>query len=465
MQHFSVAFAILLETIYLLFASAPDYRANLLPFFALSASAALLALLFAPRANLRSALLWGALFRATLAFRAPDLSEDLYRYAWDGHVSLSGISPYARVPDDPALAPLRNADWAETAHRDALSVYPPVSQALFRAAAWTGHPLTVMKILFAAADLSIVWLLSRFDGGLFAAALYAALPLPVFESAGMGHLDSAGIALLLAALLFLRRARPVAAGAGFALSVMTKYFAGFAALPLARRGRLRFAAAGLAAASAIWAAGTGGGASPAAGLSNFATRWSGNSILYPSIEAGVERAQLAPRAKAAYARWKSSRPQRPWMEKPWPWFYSELFARLLIAAGLGVVLVAIALRIPDPVRAAGASLGAFLLASPVLHPWYLLWVLPFAALYRNAAFLYLSVAVVFGYALLHPVAPFTPGVVLALEYGPFALLLAFDVFRRGGGLVGPPRSARGRLRSQSDGGRVAPKLPEGSEGG
>src|SRR6185369_10752224 len=104
----------------------------------------------------------------------------------------------------------------------------------------------------------------------FGAALYAALPLPVFESAGMGHLDSAGVALLLAALLHLRRRRPAVAGAGFALSVMTKYFAGFAALTLARRGRLRFAGAAIAVASAVWAAGAGGGASPGAGLSNFA---------------------------------------------------------------------------------------------------------------------------------------------------------------------------------------------------
>jgi hypothetical protein len=455
MQHFLVALAILLETIYALVASAPDYRASLLPFFALSASAALLALLFAPRATLRSALLWGALFRATVALRAPDLSEDLYRYAWDGHLALAGVSPYARVPDDPAVAPLRNADWAETAHRDSLSVYPPVSQAIFRVAAWTGHPRPVLKILFGAADLSIVWLLSRFDGGLYAAALYAALPLPVFESAGMGHLDSAGIALLLAALLFLRRSRPVAAGAAFALSVMTKFFSGFAALALARRGRLRFAAAGLVAAAAIWAAGTGGGVTPAAGLSNFATRWSGNSILYPAIEAAVERARLAPRAKAAYARWKSTRPERPWMERPWPWFYPELFARLFIAAGLGAVLVGIALGIPDPVRAAGASLGAFLLASPVLHPWYLLWVLPFAALYRNAAFLYLSVAVVFGYALLHPVAPFSPGLVLALEYGPFAFLLGFDVFRRGSRTPVAPATLRSR-QAPSEGGEGGP---------
>src|SRR6185369_9719744 len=120
MQHFFVALAILLETIYVLLASASDYRTNLLPFFALSATATLAAFFFARRASLRSALLWGAVFRATVAFRAPDLSEDLYRYAWDGRVSLAGVSPYARAPDDPALAPLRNDDWDKSAHRDAL---------------------------------------------------------------------------------------------------------------------------------------------------------------------------------------------------------------------------------------------------------------------------------------------------------------------------------------------------------
>jgi hypothetical protein len=127
MKHFLVAFAILLEAIYALFASASDYRENLLPFFALSASAALLALLFAPRATLRSALLWGALFRATVALRAPDLSEDLYRYAWDGHVCFPGISPYARVPDDPApgTAAQRRLGRDGSPGRAGVSTLPP----------------------------------------------------------------------------------------------------------------------------------------------------------------------------------------------------------------------------------------------------------------------------------------------------------------------------------------------------
>jgi len=422
-MQYSLAFGILLETIYLFVASARDYRANLLPFFVLSLGAAAASLFFARTATPRQALVWGALFRATLLLRAPDLSEDLYRYAWDGRVAAAGVSPYAYAPDDAALVRLRNDDWARSAHRDARTVYPPAAQAIFRAAAETGRPRIVLKTAFAAADLAIVWLLPRFPGGAFAASLYAAFPLAVIESAGMGHLDSAGIALLLAALLFLGRSSAIRGGVALALSVMMKYFTGFAFLPLLRRGRVPFFAAALLAGSALWFAGASGGASPAAGLGNFATRWSGNTVVYPDVESAVEVLGLAPKAKAAYARWKSTRPERPWMKRPWAWFYPELVARVVLAVVLGAGLLLIASRVPDPAAAAGASLALFLLISPVLHPWYVLWVLPFAALRRSAAFLYLAAAVPFGYALLHPVAPFSPGLVLAIEYIPTGALL------------------------------------------
>lgn len=40
--------------------------------------------------------LWGGaiLFRLLLLFTSPTLSDDIYRYLWDGHVSVNGVSPY-----------------------------------------------------------------------------------------------------------------------------------------------------------------------------------------------------------------------------------------------------------------------------------------------------------------------------------------------------------------------------------
>ena len=76
-----------------------------------------------------------------------------------------------------------------------------------------------------------------------------------------------------------------------------------------------------------------------------------------------------------------------------------------------------------------ASLSALLLLSPTLYPWYLLWILPFAAKRQNAAFLYLSFAIPLSYALLFPPPGIPAGFVLAAEYVPFAILLVLGLRR------------------------------------
>src|SRR4029450_10410746 len=78
-----------------------------------------------------------------------------------------------------------------------------------------------------------------------------------------------------------------------------------------------------------------------------------------------------------------------------------------------------------------ASIAALLLASPTLHPWYLLWVLPFAAKRREPAFLYLATAAPLGDALPHPTPGWSPPVTRAVEYAPFAALLGWTWWRSG----------------------------------
>jgi alpha-1,6-mannosyltransferase len=415
--------AILLESLYAALSAAPDFRPHVLGFEALTFAASVVAFAFAARVRPRQSLLWGALFRATLLFRSPDLSDDVYRYAWDGRVAAAGISPYRHAPADPSVAFLRDGDWTRMSHRDARTVYPPAAQALFRAAAATGRPVSAMKVFAAIADLSVVWLLSLFPGGETAAALYASLPLAVFESAGMGHVDSVGVALLVAAALLVTSGRRALSGAGFAASVAVKYIPAAAVLPLLRAGRSRFAAAGAATLAALWIFGSAGGSDPLSGMGNFALRWEANAIVYPAVRRGVEAVRLPQRAKAAYAQWKSRRPSEPWMERIWPYFYSALFARILLAMAGGAGLFLIALRCAEPIAAIAASLALLLVLSPVLHPWYALWLLPFALLARRPAFLLFSLSVPLAYLLAYPVAGVPAAGVLGLEYAPAAILM------------------------------------------
>ena len=312
-------------------------------------------------------------------------------------------------------------------------VYPPAAQAAFRAALGLGEGSFPLKALFAAADLSVVALLTVLGGpgAGFAAALYAFHPLPVTESAGQGHLDSLGVALLLASLVYLTRRRPVRAGVAFALAVMTKYVPLVAALSVVRngsaRGRWRFAVAAFAAGAALWIAASRAGVSPWGGLSDYAARWEFNSVAYPALETLFARTEVPESAKAAFSSWEG----RPaWMQPAFAFFYAGFFARAALALLAAAALVTIAWRIRDVETAVFASLATLLLLSPTLHPWYLLWILPFAARARNLAFLYLCSAVVLSYALLYPAAGLSRSAVYALEYVPFAVLLVMPVLRR-----------------------------------
>jgi hypothetical protein len=414
----------------------PDARRGLTAYLLLFLAGALLSL-FAARSlsasGLGFLLLCAGAFRLTMLLHQPDLSDDVYRYVWDGKVATTGRSPYAFAPDDPEVAGLFPELRARVAHRELRTVYPPVAQAAFRAAASApGGGVLAMKAILAAADLAIVALLFASGGGgaRFGAALYAFHPLAVTESAGQGHLDSLGVALLLAALIYLGRRRAVPSGVAFAASVLTKYVPLAAVLPFARRGGWRFAAAALVTCAAVWGLAARGGGRPIGALGEYATRWEFNSVLYPAVSGAIDSAHLPEKAKAAYIRWKDRQElQRPWMQGVFQYFYTAFFARVALALLLAVVLAGIAARGGDPDGAVFASLGAFLIFSPTLHPWYLLWVLPFAAKRREPAFFYLSSAVPLSYGLLYPSGAMTPTGIRVLQYAPFAVLLARTLWK------------------------------------
>ena len=78
-------------------------------------------------------------------------------------------------------------------------------------------------------------------------------------------------------------------------------------------------------------------------------------------------------------------------------------------------------------------LGAFLLCTPVVHPWYVCWMIPFLAIAPNRAWFFLSGAVFVSYWVLREYAATGLWVespaVLCVQYIPFFALLLFDCCR------------------------------------
>ncbi|MEM6877296.1 MAG: polyprenol phosphomannose-dependent alpha 1,6 mannosyltransferase MptB [Bacteroidota bacterium] len=178
----------------------------------------------------------GIFVRLALVFSFPTLSDDLYRFIWDGQLIRSGINPFAELPAfyleaenqveglSQQLFDLLNSPGYYT-------IYPPVAQGTFSLAVWISPnswygASIVMKLILLAFELGTAWLILRIlthyklpRTRLF---LYWLNPLIIIEIVGNIHFEGAMIFFLLLALWCMLKTRWWAAGGAMALSVASK---------------------------------------------------------------------------------------------------------------------------------------------------------------------------------------------------------------------------------------------------
>ena len=259
------------------------------------AALALVVVLRTPRGRGTTALLVaGAVLVGAAALGAPPrFSDDSARYAWDGTVTTSGLSPYAHPPVAAELARLRpewlfppvgavadGAAWctepgsrlaAQTPDGAPLctlinrpevpTIYPPVAQVWFagvraavpREAAWWPMQVAGLVLSLAVTIVLIAGLRRRGLNDRWAAA-WAWSPFVAVEAVNNAHIDSLGVLFALAATFALTGARrpgwlgterPLLGGVLLGLAAATKLVPLMVAPPLLRRtpGRVLLAAA------------------------------------------------------------------------------------------------------------------------------------------------------------------------------------------------------------------------------
>jgi hypothetical protein len=357
----------------------------------------------APRSGSDLVLVLGvaALLRAIFLVTDPVLSDDLFRYLWDGGVQHAGINPYLFAPEDPRLAFLR-ADlepvYSGINNKEIPTLYPPLMQELFYAATAVSASPVWMKTFFTLLDLALVWVLARLLAALglnpARSLIYAWSPLPVVEIAGSGHNDVAAVLLLVGALWAFEKRRASKATALAVASALAK-LGGLALVPFfARRAGLRAAAAAFAVCLLVVLPYASAGARALRGLHEYALRWRGNDSLFHLLflaTGSLDRAKL-----------------------------------VAIALLFGIAL-ALYWRGTPPARASFWILGAAVLLAPTAHPWYFLWIAPLLAIFPNPAWLYLEAGIALSYHAAYLATPGEPWQevpwVKMLEYGPFFLLL------------------------------------------
>ena len=366
-------------------------------------------------------------FRCTMLFSPPTLSDDIYRYVWDGRQQLAGINPYRHPPADEAVAGLRDALYPGINNKDIPTIYPPAAQLFFLTAAWIKPSLLTIKAGLVLVDAALILLLAAMlrRGGRDPRRVlyYAWHPLPLVEIAGSGHIDVLGVFFVFAALYALQIKRRAAAALALAGGFLAKLLP-LMLLPLFWRefgphGRWRdWLAWHPRKALLLFPAATALGLAPyiaagpqlLEGLQTYVLRWRFNDALFSLVYGLLKDPRLT---------WDDTALQT---------------AKLLCAlAVIGVALWALRTR-AEPTDWAAAVFGAYLLLTPTLHPWYLLWILPFAVFAPRPAWPVLGFSAFLAYEVL--IGYSTHGVwqeknwVLWAEFVPFYTVLALGAFCR-----------------------------------
>ena len=302
--------------------------------------------------------------------------NDIWRYLWDGRVLLAGVNTYEISPaeiedladdDDPRFAFLHDEPWgtihSRIGYQTYRTVYPPLAQTTFViSAALAPGSVVVFKLILVLFELGSCWLLfdlcRRTLGRPELVLVYAWNPLAIKEIAGSAHIDALAVFFLLLTLWTLERGLFKSSLLALAGAVLVKLTPLLVAPLLLRRIPWRH----------WWVL-------PTAGAVAYAPLLASLPVIADSLRAF----------------------SRDWAFNAGFWNVSLSFSHGVGFEGRAVadalsILLTLALAAwltwrtdqATPIKQlagrAGCLLGAYVLLSPTVMPWYLLWALPLLAI-------------------------------------------------------------------------------------
>jgi len=384
--------------------------------------------------------LFAVLFKAVLIPSILIHENDIYRYIWDGKVTLAGINPYkyapqesSIMPDDPEkkhefmkLKTLRNEDYTSfnrIGHKEVPTIYPPAAQALFSLSnLFRRGSIPFMKFLFVLFDILVIVVIYRLllylNMNPNMVVIYAWSPLVLKEFANSGHYDSVPIFLLVLSLLFLFRKKISFSRIAILLGILFKFFPVVIIPVLAKRLKAKslFIIGAVVSAAYLpfflW-----GKMHPLQvfrGLITYGKVWSINGAIFECFYS------LLTPLKAILP------------------FGPVIFVKIILAS-IYIGILAFLARRPGITNIAILkkvfwAIAWLFLLSPVGDPWYFCWLIPFLCFFPYKSFIVLSWLLIFNYlSFSRTLGDFSLGnfsfsYLILLQYLPFYILLIKEIF-------------------------------------
>jgi len=171
--------------------------------------------------------------RIPFFFNLPELSDDFYRFLWDGMLLNEGINPWGRIPLQEEILNFRNPEFAKSLLENMnspgyASVYPTISQvffggAYFLAGASLLNGVNIIRAGIVLVELSFyLFMVFRNPKERRASSVYLLCPLTVIEGVGNLHFEAVAVPLMVIALSEFIPSRYYRVAIPWSVSIATK---------------------------------------------------------------------------------------------------------------------------------------------------------------------------------------------------------------------------------------------------
>ena len=182
----------------------------------------------------------GIFLRFVLLFSIPNLTDDFYRFIWDGKLLLNGITPYAFSPEQITLNNVHHTNFTnvvdthlfnELNSKQYFSIYPPVCQFLFSGAAFLSFNNTYVNIvllkffifLFEAGTILLLpKLLVQLKMPVKYQLIYTLNPLIILELTGNMHFEAIMVFFLVLSIYYLVKQKDIFSAIAFGFAIGSK---------------------------------------------------------------------------------------------------------------------------------------------------------------------------------------------------------------------------------------------------
>lgn len=176
----------------------------------------------------------GIVLRLILLLSLPVLSDDFFRFIWDGRLLNAGVNPFENLPEaflNKNIPGVNESLYQNLNSTDYFTIYPPLNQLVFWFSVWLFPnsiigSVTVMRIFILVADIGNYLLIKKLaiakNISPRVALIYFLNPLVILEFTGNLHFESVMIFFILLSIYFLHKQQVIPASVSIAMGIIAK---------------------------------------------------------------------------------------------------------------------------------------------------------------------------------------------------------------------------------------------------